>query len=387
MIHTALLTDVANDVYLPSYEYRKELKTPQGVFNVAVYKRRLQGGLRDGVDVVEIESGRFSFTVALTRGMNVLKAKCDDLELKWDSPVPGPVHPKFVPLFAPNGCGWLEGFCEWIARCGLESNGAPEFDANGVLKYPLHGRLANLPAQRAEATVDEESGEVSLTGETLETSVFGRRFLMTTKYSIKAGSTKLLVEDTVENLASVDDEFELLYHINTGYPLVSPGAQFFAAFDFMCPRDANAVADLPQWNRFVEPIPGRPETCNFFDLATDSVGNATVALVGAEKNKGLALSFNKRDFPYFILWKTQRPNGDIYVSGMEPAINFPNTRSFEKKMGRVMSICAKEKKTFRFELEALTDSETVDARIEAIAQQQKNAKGEIARAPIPQWCE
>ena len=50
-------------------------------------------------------------------------------------------------------------------RCGLESNGAPEFDdETGRLKYPLHGRIANKPAQSVVVTVDDETGEVAVTG-------------------------------------------------------------------------------------------------------------------------------------------------------------------------------------------------------------------------------
>ena len=55
------------------------------------------------------------------------------------SPVRGPVHPSFVPLFDPSGLGWLEGFDELLCRCGLESNGAPDFDEH---------RQAALPAAR-----------------------------------------------------------------------------------------------------------------------------------------------------------------------------------------------------------------------------------------------
>ena len=50
------------------------------------------------------------------------------MELGWKSPVHGPVHPNFVPLNEPSGLGWLDGFDELFVRCGLESNGAPDFD-------------------------------------------------------------------------------------------------------------------------------------------------------------------------------------------------------------------------------------------------------------------
>lgn len=387
MKKTITLIDASRDIYVETLNVEEVCASPNGPIPTRVAKRRLRGGVQDGVDVVEIDAGQFSFVVLLSKGMNVWKARCGDVELKWDSPVNGPVHPNFVPVFAPNGCGWLEGFDEWIARCGLESNGAPEFDDNGVLRYPLHGRISNLPARRVELTVDPETGMIRLTGEVLETSVFGRRFKLTVAYTVWAGESKLVVEDSITNLASVDDEFELLYHINTGQPFVGPGAKCVAPFRRMCPRDENAVAELDAWDTFREPIPGCAETCYLFDLAAEENGGTSVALLNAERNRALALSFNKNDFPYFTLWKTQRPNGDIYVSGIEPSVNFPNRRSFEKKQGRVVPLGAGETKNFRFQFDVATDAAAVEERVRYIERLQEKTPSEIVPSPIPEWCE
>ena len=65
------------------------------------------------------------------RGLGIWKIMAGGVELGWQSPVHGPVHPRFVPLAEPSGLGWLDGFDELVARCGLVSNGAPDFDAAG----------------------------------------------------------------------------------------------------------------------------------------------------------------------------------------------------------------------------------------------------------------
>ena len=101
----------------------------------------------------------------------------------------------------------------------------------------------------------------------------------------------------------------------------------------------------------------------------------------------VTLTFNKNDFPYFILWKTQRPNGDIYVSGMEPAVNFPNTRSFEKKNGRLVPIAPKETKTFCFEFNVLSSEQEVDGFVKGVESLQSSATSEVIPSPVPEWCE
>src|ERR1700740_2851694 len=87
--------------------------------------KALRGGRSDGLELIEIDNGALRVALLPQRGMGIWKAWLGDLELGWRSPVRGPVHPSHVPLFDPNGLGWLEGFDELLCRCGLTSNGAP----------------------------------------------------------------------------------------------------------------------------------------------------------------------------------------------------------------------------------------------------------------------
>ena len=96
-----------------------------GIADTAVQFRRLQGGLSDGVDWLEVDNGRLRTVLLPTRGMGIWKAWLGDWEIGWKSPVRGPVHPKYVPIADPSGLGWLDGFDELLCRCGLSSNGAP----------------------------------------------------------------------------------------------------------------------------------------------------------------------------------------------------------------------------------------------------------------------
>ena len=52
--------------------------------------------------------------------MGILEVISGDLRLGWNSPVKEVVHPSFIDLESRGGLGWLEGFNEWMVRCGLE---------------------------------------------------------------------------------------------------------------------------------------------------------------------------------------------------------------------------------------------------------------------------
>ena len=102
-----ILIDVASDVWIDELrlgpaDVRPTVGGgPAGDFSIR--KRTLRGGLRDGLNIVEVDNGRLRFTLLCDRGMGIWRAWCDQLELGWPSPVAGPVHPKFVPLDEASG--------------------------------------------------------------------------------------------------------------------------------------------------------------------------------------------------------------------------------------------------------------------------------------------
>ncbi|MFV1969176.1 MAG: DUF4432 family protein, partial [Pirellulaceae bacterium] len=167
----------------------------------SVEKRTLKGGLSEGVDAIRIDNGLLAVEVLPTRGMGIWRAWLGEEEIGWQSPIAGPVHPQFVPLAEPSGLGWLDGFDELLARCGLASNGAPEFDEQGRLRYGLHGRIANLPARRVDIEIDDATGEIRVTGEVDEARFLFRTLRLRSTISMHLGEPGFRVRDEVINLA------------------------------------------------------------------------------------------------------------------------------------------------------------------------------------------
>ena len=65
---------------------REVLVKGEGPSPVSVEKHRLSGGLADGIDVLDVDNGLFSFRVLLSKGMGLWRGRCGDVDLKWDSP-------------------------------------------------------------------------------------------------------------------------------------------------------------------------------------------------------------------------------------------------------------------------------------------------------------
>jgi len=333
---------------------------------LAVRTRRLSGGLREGVLLVELVAGDTKVFVLPDRGLGLWKMMADGVEVGWQSPVHGPVHPRFVPLAEPSGFGWLDGFDELVARCGLVSNGAPDFDAAGRLAHGLHGRIANLPAHHLDVTLDEAAGTITLTGAVDETRFLAHALRMTTSLTLQADRHRVAWTDSVKNISDRPMTMQMLYHVNFGPPLLGPGAELVTAIEELAPRDAAAVADVPTWNRYMSPQGGRGEQVHFARVKPAADGMATALVVGPDSRNGASLSWRAATLPYFTLWKNQGGLADGYVTGLEPGTNYPNPRSFEESQGRVVPLAAGASIRFDLAIEHVAGA-AIDAERQRLA--------------------
>src|SRR3954469_18236716 len=230
------LTDVRGDVWLDSFAAGNDslrLPTPH---DWSLRKRTLRGGLRDGVDLVEVHNGALSFSVLPTRGMGLWRGDYRGLALGWHSPASGPVHPRHVELAGWGGLGWLAGFDELLCRCGLASVGPPGEDVvtdsqgrTSRAHLTLHGRIATLPAQAVEARVSlDPPFELSVTGVVEESALFFPQLRLTATYTTAPGSNRVVIHDVVENRSARPAEMQLLSHCNLGPPFLGAGSRVLA---------------------------------------------------------------------------------------------------------------------------------------------------------------
>ncbi len=302
-----------------------------GAFQVAW--TQLHTGLSAGVWQLDVGFDGFNVRLLPTRGMSIDSVSVGNVRFGWDSPIPGPVHPQFVSLDAPDGLGWLCGFTELLVRCGLNSNGAPQFSTNGQLEFPLHGCIGNLPAQSITIQLLEKH-TLEITAEVHEARFHYHHWRLTTQYRLYFGKTHFDVLDSVTNLSGRQRDFQLLYHFNLGHPLLEPGGRVHLGANEVAPRDANTRQDCLEWNRIHAPRPGEPEQVFFLRPKCDAAERGLALLTNAARSLAAGIEFDTRALPCFTLWKNYADPRDGYVIGLEPGTNFPNTRQVEARHGR-----------------------------------------------------
>lgn len=371
------ILDADRRMALPAGELR--CTGPAGASSAGIRWTTLRGGLSEGVQVVEIDSGRLNFSILPSRGMGLWRGRLGDLPIGWNSPVERPVHPGFVNLTERNGLGWLHGFNELLCRCGLGFNGPPGQDEGEQIT--LHGRIANLPAHEVTASIDGDL--LTVRGVVDEASMFGTRLRLTSTYTVQFGGTHCSITDEITNLAGRPATLSLLYHINVGRPFLEPGGRFHVPFHEMAPRDPRAAEGIDNYPVYGSPDPDYAEQAYFFRPLADGEGWSTAVLENAGGSAALAVHYNTHQLPYFTVWKNTIAESDGYVTGLEPSVNFPNFRSFEREQGRLPLLPPGATYRSELRLEAAATPDDVRRLVGRVETLQGTATPTIHREPLP----
>ena len=378
------LTDLATDTWLDAFELDASRLGLAADHAWSVTKRTLRGGRRDGVDLVHLDNGELSMAIVPTRGMGLWRGRYRGDDIGWTSPVlDGPVNPAFVHLADRGGLGWLDGFDELLVRCGLDNNGAPYEVAlpgpDGSIArhqlFGLHGRIANIPAHHVSVHVDDAPPHaITVEGRVAESTIFHAQVEMTTRITTVPGSNRLVVRDEFANRSDSPGSMQLLYHWNFGPPYLGAGSEFAAPIEILAPRDLRAVEGLAHWPTYGPPEPGFVEQAYLAELRGDGLEGRTLAMLkGPGGDRAVVLRFRKSQLPCFTLWKNTRGLREGYVTGLEPATNYPNPRPFEAARGRVVPLPPGGTYLAETILEVLDRREAiaaVEAEIEAIQSRQ-----------------
>jgi hypothetical protein len=230
---------------------------------------------------------------------------------------------------------------------------------------------------------DEPPHEIVIEGHVEEAHLFGPQVRMITKIWTTPRSNHLVVRDEFINLKDQPVEIQVLYHWNFGPPFLEAGARFVAPLKTVTPRDPRAVEGLAQHDIYDPPQPGFAEQCYFYELiARDSEGSETLAMLRSrEGDKAVVLRFHKDQLPCFTLWKNTAGLRDGYVTGLEPATNYPNPLPFEKARGRVLTLPVDGRYAVETTLVVLTTPQDVAAVESEIAQIQSLSQPVIHPGP------
>ncbi|HZZ77157.1 MAG TPA: aldose 1-epimerase family protein [Gemmataceae bacterium] len=387
--HVVKLISAADNVSVPDTVIHGKEWTPEADPQWSVAIKTLHGGKQEGVRLIQLDNGKLQIILIPTRGMGILSVTMGDMKLGWKSPVTEIVHPRHINLQLRGGLGWLEGFNEWLARCGLENTGqaGPDEIVNNVgdkatVDLTLHGKIANIPASEVEVVVQKTYPyRITIRGIVHEKMLFGPKLELITEVSTEPGSAKFRIEDTVVNKGSQPQEYQVLYHYNFGTPLLGDGAKLHVPIDKVTPFNANAARDVKTWNTFAAPKSGYVEQVYLMRPLEDESGNVRVLLANPKGSRGVVMTYAKKDLPYLTLWKNTGAEADGYVVGIEPGSSYPNRRKVERDAGRVPTLAGGARHTMRMDFSLIDSKYWVGQSIDHLAEVQKRKAPTISAEP------
>ena len=385
-----VLTDATKGYRVGSWQMvASDMPGYKGEAKWHIRKRILQGGKQEGVEIIEVDNGKLRFCVIPTRGMGILDVNLGDVRLGWDSPIKEVVHPKFINLESRGGLGWIEGFNEWLARCGLEYAGHPGKDTfitntgdTGEMDLTLHGKISNIPASEVIVTVDREAPyTIRVRGRVDERVFFGPKLELWTEISTVPGSNTFMIADTLSNRGSEPQEFMLIYHANYGSPLLGKGANLVVAAERVAPFNDHAAKAVNRWNTYAAPKSGFVEEVYQIFPYADKSGRTTIQLQNAKGDRGVSMNWSLKELPYLTQWKNTVAKQDGYVTGLEPGTSFPHNRKWERAKGRVSKLQPGQTRSFAITFGIQTGKTEVAAVANEIASLRGNRKTTVDKNP------
>ncbi len=274
----------------------------------------LTDGRSRNIRAIDVNTGNgLQFTVLPDRGMDISLASFKGVNLVYLT-CTGETHPAF---YEPESIGWLRTFTGGLlTTCGLTYLGSPVKD--GTEELGLHGRYSTIPARQV-ADLSGWSGDeyhIKLKGIIDEGILFGNKLRLEREITTTLGKNALHITDTITNFGYAVSPFNILYHMNFGYPLLSEDAELIFDPEKTIPRDETALSGINDFRHFMKPQAGFEEQVYFHVLKSDESGWAEVALKNKKAGIALTIRFDKSTLPYFTQWKMMG-QGD-YVLGLEP---------------------------------------------------------------------
>jgi len=203
--------------------------------------------------------------------------------------------------------------CGMFFTCGLRHVGALTNDA------PIHGLARTEPAENIYALKQwkDNNLELSIHGDIREAELLGENIVLHRSITTQYKGNAIVITDELENQGFIKEKVKILYHFNTGYPLLQKGSQLVIPSIKHVPRNDDTVIAAGDTNPFVmdEPKDECEEQVYFHTLSAGKNGETFSAVVNPTKDLAWKLAFNLNQLPYFTQWKCIR-SGD-YVMGME----------------------------------------------------------------------
>lgn len=299
-----------------------------------IEEHRLVGGKGDGMRLLELNNGKGTeMTISLDRAADISRLRFRGTNMSYFSPC-GYVAP---PYFDRSDSNWLKSFTAgFLTTCGLEAVGSPCVDEGESL--PLHGSIANQPAEKVYWYQEED--ELIVKAAVYDEAVFARKLRLNREIKLSLSENVFTITDSIENCGGDRQPFEILYHMNMGFPLLDEDSVVRIPSSLITARDEHARKDMENCLNMEKPQAGYIERCYYHKF--DGPGMASI--YQPKLKMGLEIQFDPKELDGFVEWKMMGVRD--YVLGLECGNCYPDGRDVMRKTGMLKYLEPGERKRY-----------------------------------------
>ena len=299
-----------------------------------IEEHRLVGGKGDGMRLLMVNNGKgLELTVSADRACDISRLRYRGINMSYFSPC-GYVAPAY---YESKGADWLKSFTAgFLTTCGLQSVGSPCIDDGEEL--PLHGSIANTPSEHVYWYEEEDALVIKAT--VRDEVLFGRKLRFLRELRISLTENKFVIRDTIQNTGDTTQPFEILYHMNMGYPLLDEDSIIEIPAYAVEPRDAHAAEDIGNCLQVIKPQAGYVEECFYHKFE----GQGKASIYQPKLGQGLEILFDAGQLDAFTQWKMMGYRD--YVMGLECGNCYPDGRDVMRQKGMLKFLAPGESKTY-----------------------------------------
>jgi hypothetical protein len=308
-----------------------------------IEEHRLVGGKGDGMRLYQVHNGQgMDLSISPDRNGDITRLRFRGKNLSYMSPC-GYVAPAYYDNIDSN---WLSSFTAgFLTTCGLNGVGTPCVDAGE--RIPLHGSIANTPCDSSYFT--EEQGRLVIRTVTKDETIFGRKLRLSRQIAVETTANVFTLTDTIENTGDREEPFEILYHMNMGYPLLDPDSRITIPSEEVIPRDDHAAEDIAHWMQMEKPQAGYQERCYYHKFSREQGKETTVSIYQPKEDIRLSITFDANSLDGFVEWKMMGVRD--YVLGLECGNCYPDGRDVMRQKGMLKFLKPGQSVTYRVKVE------------------------------------
>lgn len=249
-------------------------------------------------------AGGFAFEVRLDHGLDIGACWWRDRPVAWRSPN----------RVDPGGADWEARFLGGLlATCGPDNIGPPRGDVG------QHGSHHHTPAHEVawrRGVVGDEY-RVEIAGSIAVGALTGPRVLVERTVRATTGTPRLEVTDRVTNVGDAPTGVPLLYHVNIGAPLLTPGSRLRVDAGRTTTREPVPSGRDPLVTPAGGPVAGAvPVVAEHRDLVAPGGRAAARLRAPGGSQPDLVVTWDAATLPRLCTWSW--PATGAWVLGIEP---------------------------------------------------------------------